>query len=200
MITLKDLVIELKKERELDKNNFLLKLAETFAFKILHGDKYELTYDFDPLYDHSGTLLLSKKGFEIEDYETLEDFMEEYTGEAIPTYTSGCGFVYETYEKFFYDYIMDYISKNLFVKVIKKFMDTRKEELYELLKKYKITEFDDTPQSIVFEILFNDLIGNELIELQSDMLTEIKNINAKYLFKKGKMEIENKKLLNKTEK
>lgn len=71
-----------------------------FFNDFFNGVKYKITHEFDPEWDCSGKLILceEKSNFNIEDYGTVWEFFEEYTGNSEPTFISGFGMHHETYD------------------------------------------------------------------------------------------------------
>ena len=76
-------------------------IIETIYFDIIYdfhtSQKYEKHHDWDPPYDHSGTLFQSSKPYDVDDYSIVSDFLEEYTGDSEATFCSGFGLHYPNY-------------------------------------------------------------------------------------------------------
>ncbi len=99
-------------ERKLDKDeiakNIRHKVAVWFARIINEKKRYDITFEQDPAWDHSGNLFCCGN-FDIKNYYTLENFVEEYTGSSTPSYESGCGLYHNTYDFDFHDMIEELI-------------------------------------------------------------------------------------------
>jgi hypothetical protein len=76
----------------------LPKVAEMVAHAVLFEERKALTHDLDPEWDSSGMLEVHSEGraFPL-DYRRLSDFLDELTGESMPTHMSGCGLHYGAY-------------------------------------------------------------------------------------------------------
>jgi len=73
-----------------------------FANWVLDGKKREITHDYDPPWDGSGTVLTRKmgEGALLYWYRTLGEWMEEeLTGNQTATFLSGCGLAAENFER-----------------------------------------------------------------------------------------------------
>lgn len=76
------------------------------SYDLLTGRKRYISHNFDPQWDHSGTLFSYSKNanFDLADYEKVEDFLEEYTGNSVATYISHHGLSHETYREKYSDW------------------------------------------------------------------------------------------------
>ncbi|WP_080873870.1 hypothetical protein [Oceanobacillus timonensis] len=76
------------------------------SYDFMRGQKYYVSHEFDPPWDYSGTLFRCQtdENFNLDDYEKVADFLEEYTGNRIATYQSHCGLFHETYREKYSDW------------------------------------------------------------------------------------------------
>lgn len=131
------------------KRDMKVYLAESFK----NNTKYEWCEN-DCEYDSSGSINDTREAFAATDYETIKDFSEEYNGKSTPSYESGCGIYYDTYDTELDNLIKDLASQkakediSLVLKV-----DTESEEICDLFMENEI--YDD----LIFEIecRLNDL-------------------------------------------
>lgn len=89
--------------------------------KHVKADTKHLEWDFDGCpYDHSGILV--EKGT-IDLSQSLGVFLnEEYTGQRIPTFESGCGWHYECFEDLLSELTID-IAENILKKITRAFIE-----------------------------------------------------------------------------
>ncbi len=142
-------------------NELEIQISVYFTRAIKYGYKYEWQNNDCP-YDHSGELIKIGK-LDINNYQILEDFLKEYTGESSPSYCSGYGLNFQTYEEEFiqiieehqFSRIKEFVINNNFISV---------ETLEQIIK------LD------WYELLFENLItGNEIIE-------NYRNVNVNNLY------------------
>jgi hypothetical protein len=107
-------------------------VAVWFAYAILYNPKYRISHDLDPPWDNSGQLYIrsmsrsdihyltpgstDQEGFDLDQYERLNGFLEEYTGQNRASYVSGCGLFYETYDEALSEFIQEWVT-SIFVEV-----------------------------------------------------------------------------------
>ena len=107
-------------------------IFETICFDIIYcfhtSTKYIITHDNDPPYDHSGMLLSTGKPLQYDDYDTIGDFLKEYTGETVPSFISGCGLSHTTYDEHFSEKIGETYDQ-----VIYEFLSTLDENVLNLM-------------------------------------------------------------------
>jgi hypothetical protein len=72
-------------------------IAKWFASVILYKQHVVIDDSCNPPWDCSGQPKITGK-LNLEDYDKLEGFLEEYTGNSQATYVSGCGLYHETFE------------------------------------------------------------------------------------------------------
>ena len=102
---LETVIVNLKADLDVLLEKMRLSILETIYFDIIYNfytsKKNIITHEYDPPYDHSGILIRTDKSFHFNDYDTIGDFLEEQTGESIPTFISGYGLSYSTYEEYY---------------------------------------------------------------------------------------------------
>ncbi|MFO8019607.1 MAG: hypothetical protein R6U96_13350 [Promethearchaeia archaeon] len=72
-------------------NQFKMEILEKICEVLEKNPKYVITHDHDPPYDHSGSLVKISDHFLLSLYNTIGDFLEEYSGNDSPTHQSGYG-------------------------------------------------------------------------------------------------------------
>src|SRR5690625_2480567 len=80
--------------------NEIMKLfPPLISYDLMTNLKLNISHDADPEWDHSGILYTNfpNENFDVADYESVDDFLEEYTGNSIATYVSHYGLHHETY-------------------------------------------------------------------------------------------------------
>ena len=91
------------------------KILETIFSDIIYDfytcNKYTLSHDYDPPYDYSGSLSKTNLPYCLEDYETIGEFLEEYTGDSMATYVSGWGMRYLDFASYYADEINERLCK-----------------------------------------------------------------------------------------
>ena len=89
--------------------NYFIAIIKELNLKLIEilrdRNRYEIEI-VDVVYDVSEHVHSTGESFNIENYENVKDFLEEPTGNTIPTYVSGAGLMAETYEHYFRDLIM----------------------------------------------------------------------------------------------
>ncbi|MCG7337036.1 hypothetical protein MHZ95_17385 [Sporosarcina sp. ACRSM] len=92
---------ELKETVRRTEKELMTLFPSRLSYDLLTGQKRYLSHELDPPWDHSGHLFtkLGDARFTIEQYGKVGDFFEEYTGNSIASFVSGCGLFYETYEE-----------------------------------------------------------------------------------------------------
>ena len=89
-----------------DRISIIIKEANSELLEFLkNNSKYEVEI-VDVCYDVSEHARSTGKRLDIHDYSTVKEFLEELTGNTVPTYISGAGLRAETYEDYFQDLIM----------------------------------------------------------------------------------------------
>jgi len=167
----KEMIEKLKKEMiKRLKNNYdnLKELIAKEFFEICTDSevkKYEITFDYDPPYDHSGELKEIGK-FSIDDYDVLSDFLEEYTGNWTASFQSGCGKHWNTYEDDFYRMIQDF-TYNIMKGVIQEILP------------------DVDAQDILMEY-YDEFYETEIFDIESDYTEKIYKTDIVELYEIGK--------------
>lgn len=143
------------------------------------NEKVKITHDYDPPYDHSGSKEYTNEKYKVEDYKIFEDFLNEYNGVSRPSYMSGCGLFWDTYEneieEFFreeiYSYCRSIIAKLLNVDVNSDFISDYYDEfdneihddfvfliesdLMEMLEEIKKESFTDFLSKYTIKVILN---------------------------------------------
>lgn len=146
-----DVVDYVNKKIEENEDIILNKISEKVAYWLLTSCKYEIDYTEIVPYDRSGEIYKTNDKLNKDDYEKLDDFLEEYNGDRSPSYCSGYGWNYDTYKEEL-EYIMEPIIndiiyscfqelKTLEPQLISEITDTRiytceEEEIYDEFHEY----------------------------------------------------------------
>lgn len=103
---IKKLIQERIGEKEED---YVDEVREMVVSIIVYGEKHDIDYSNDSEWDHSGETYSTGEKFNPDDYDELEDLLDEYTGEKEPSFMSGCGFFHNCYEKDFEELTREFI-------------------------------------------------------------------------------------------
>ncbi|MGM0380132.1 MAG: hypothetical protein ACQEQE_10335 [Bacillota bacterium] len=166
--------------------DYIERVATKFAYIIIKNKKVVIDHSLDPKWDHSGRTREINESYNLQDYETFGDFLEnEYNGTSIASYTSGMGLYHETYsedfEKLSYEWIFDQLYE-----VIKQLIKNNNKILKKWIKKRNIENSKKLLDEIYDIIIYEDLIGDFLITNSIELLISIKSINPMILFNRGK--------------
>ncbi|GGP09034.1 hypothetical protein [Oceanobacillus neutriphilus] len=112
MINMDSTLIIKKIERDLDEvaeqteTEIMQLFSSLLSYDLMTGVKYYVSHEFDPPWDFSGTLFRCQidENFNLADYEKVEEFLEEYTGNTVATYSSHYGLFHETYREKYSDW------------------------------------------------------------------------------------------------
>ena len=150
-------------------------IERKIAFLLEYGiEEYEITFAYDPPYDHSGTLIRTNNWIDKDSTQNFQDFLKKYTGQEVPTFESGMGFRYCTYEEEILEKIrsMLYESclKTIYMMIIEKKIN---QLVLKTIKEYKNIDanFYSLEEYIVDEIL--DLIECEDILCEYDVMENL---------------------------
>ena len=181
---------ELKIKYKENINNYIQLVSNWFAYSILNNKKYVLDNSLDPIWDHSGRLVSTHESFVLNDYENFGEFLEnEYTGDSIASFTSGCGLYYTTYDE-----PLDYLTLewlNTLVKpIINDLIKNKNKYLLEWIvgeKRDIISGLEDI-DSIIEEIYDDDLMADFIYTYSLKLIERLRAIHPTFLFTRGKDE------------
>ena len=158
---------EFEKRQESINHYLSVIVAWCFGMDITDIQKYEMLYGTCP-YDFSGELRLD--GYFTED-TTVEDFLENYTGNWVPTFESHYGKNWRKYNDELAEEgfeLAEYIMHNVLQKKISEIADLNEDELEELMDLIHDDFFDNSVVSDYFldvplssdlkEMFYNDFI------------------------------------------
>jgi len=131
--------------------------------------KYVWQHDGSP-YDDSGETVKDENGFSIDDYKTVEDFLEEYNGGWGPTYESRRGKYHMTYS----DDIEDMLSEK-----INKIIDDLFNKTFNLEDCYDIAGLIED-----LDLCEHDFYGDFISDLHNDIFYGILNQDFKQVIGK----------------
>lgn len=172
---LKDVVRQIESE-------IMQSFPSLLAYDLLTGRKQYLTHDFDPPWDYSGTLISHSENtsYKVADYEKVEDFLQEYTGNTIASYISNYGLFHETYENKYsnwveekyrdahYCYFNEFGQESLETLVVdilgKSYLDHNNDDSNDLIESLvtQVEEFEDL-SFLHAERLCSKLMGMDLL-------------------------------------
>ena len=162
-----------------------------FCYDLMTASKFYLSHDYDPPWDQSGTLFKcsTNEGFQVANYDTVENFFNEYTGNSVASYVSHHGIFYETYgENYFNWFVEKYRNTqyDYFKKLGHEVLDLLAKDIYE--KNYWETK----------DLEINDLIYGLIDEIEEfeDMLfhyaevtcSKIRMMDVHLIYKLGEQE------------
>ena len=106
------IAIELDAIAQKVEKDIIKRFPENLSYDFLTGHPRYLSHDLDPPWDRSGQLFskLSENQFDVNHYEKVRDFFEEYTGNSTVSYLSGCGRFHETYGDYYIEWITELFS------------------------------------------------------------------------------------------
>ncbi|MCK4258360.1 MAG: hypothetical protein KAX49_05245 [Halanaerobiales bacterium] len=188
-MTLENLLEErIRQFYEKSKDDYIHMIAEWFSTIILTKEKYIVDHSYDPEWDCSGRLVSTGKKFDLDEYETFAEFIEnEYTGNSSASYERGCGFFHDRYEYELEDITMNWLHELLFDAVsdlIKEQNPLLQEWLVTLDMEilYSIENADEITGVISDEDILADFI---VFTFPSKVQQNVLNSHPKFLFKLG---------------
>lgn len=111
---------------------FISEICLKYCDWVRNGKLYDINFDIDPYYDHSGELVLISEGNmykNITEFETVKDWLNDcYTGNKRPTHCSGYGFSHDTFS---YEIIEEI---NFEAIIYKKMNITKDDDMYDELR------------------------------------------------------------------
>ncbi len=167
-------------------DDYIQMTSEWFAYIILSKKRYKLDHSFDPPWDNSGKAVCTDKKIDIEDYSTFDEFLEnELSGQSFATHVSNHGLGYYTYIRDFEQESLDWILSKLELVIIELIKD---ENIYlENYSKEKNIIFNiGESNNLVEEILFEDIVGDCIYNLNFVIMDKVRNVNPYFLFKRGR--------------
>ena len=167
-------------------DDYIQMTSEWFAYIILSKKRYNLDHSFDPPWDNLGKAVCTDKKIKIEDYSTFDEFLEnELTGQSFATHVSNHGLGYYTYIRDFEQESLDWILSKLELVIIELIKD---ENIYlENYSKEKNIIFNiGESNNLVEEILFEDIVGDCIYNLNFVIMDKVRNVNPYFLFKRGR--------------
>ncbi len=172
------------KERVDSKIYILLeKISVHLAYDFMFSHKYEVSHEEDPPWDYSGRLIQVDRGFSLEEYLCIGDFLEEYTGESMLSFESRCGFFHtrfeEKYENMIHKYIYDCCKEVL--------SDIGDEKLLQLLLEQGVKVSEEDMQYLIETAIEEDLFEEPLL-YHYEIFEHIKSMNFKLTILRGKEE------------
>lgn len=177
---------KIKNECEKNYQDYIKKVATKFAYIIIKKKKVVIDHSWDPKWDHSGRTREINESYNLQDYETFGEFVEnEYNGISVASYTSGMGFYHKTYSEDFEKLSYEWISDQLY-NVIKKLIENNNEILKQWIKKRNIENSKKLLDEIYDIIISEDLIVDFLITSSIELFYNILSTNPKILFNRGK--------------
>ncbi|MFM9280610.1 hypothetical protein [Paenibacillus jiagnxiensis] len=161
----------------------LTNLAEELAYDFMFAPKYKITHSYDPPWDCSGMLLRTNESFSIDEYNSVEDFFDEYTGQTTASYMSGMGLLHNRFEEK-YEYIIREFVFQCCIEVLSEIDDNLLVQLL-LESGHDISEIDknDSIQTAMEYELFE-----EPFWYHYEIIERVKPFSLKMMIARGKNE------------
>lgn len=175
----KNEIVEYVELRIGDKENEILnEVSKWVAYWVLTGCKYEIDYTENLPYDYSCEINKVNNQLDKNEYETLGDFLEEYTGDKHASYCSGYGWRYDTYEK-----EIEYIVRELIYPIIEECFNEIKESSPESINELTGLVLGEDDEYEIYEA-FTEYLYYENVEAQY-YIEGWKDFEFKDIFKRG---------------
>lgn len=185
------LIVAIGHQKETGEQELFKDVATEFAYQILHEPKYYVTHRYDPPWDCSGETCRDERGYDIGNYETLGDYLEEYSGNSEASFVSGCGLFHETRRDDF-EKILDKHTALWVKEAIKDIISSEdKNKFLEFLFEQKDTDIDDSEilsaqnDNELVDAIFNGLYWECNIDLISEQMDRLEKFNTRFLYGKG---------------
>lgn len=179
-------------ESELRKteDKFIHEVSVWVVKQLLLGEKYDVDYSDDPPWDHSGKVFSTGKPYNVEDYDTLEEFFEEYNGHSSPTFTSGCGMYHDRYSENLEEWTREFVHDIVCKKVEEYY---KKNEEFQTWAKEVVTEEYHSEQHFLEDLVIyvceselDDYIYSDMVY---DLIHSIHTIDVASLFDEEKEKV-----------
>ena len=172
-------VVEYVKQKIQNKEDELLnEVGKKVAYWVLTGEQYDVDYSDTLPYDYSGEIHKVSEGLDKNKYDTLGDFLEEYTGNKSATYCSGCGWSYDNYAD-----ELEYIVRPLIYTIIDECFHELKTTEPEAINELTGLVVGENDEEEIYES-FDDYIYCENVAALS-YIEEWKELSFKDIFKRG---------------
>ncbi|AOV07559.1 hypothetical protein [Sporosarcina ureilytica] len=102
------IAVDLKEEALRIEKEIMMQFPPLLGYDLLVGRKYYLSHNLDPPWDRSGHLYSKSidATFDKKDYKKVKEFFEEFRGNSIASFVSGCGLYYETYGEYYKEWMI----------------------------------------------------------------------------------------------
>ncbi|MFB5268776.1 hypothetical protein ACE41H_18595 [Paenibacillus enshidis] len=161
----------------------LANLAEELAYDFMFAPKYKITHSYDPLWDCSGMLTQTNESFSMDDYDSVEDFFDEYTGQSTASYISGIGFLHNRFEGKYEDMIREFVFE-CYVEVLSEIdANLLVQQLLENGHDIKEVDTNDIVQAVTDHELFE-----EPFWYHYEIIERVKPLSLKKMIARGKNE------------
>lgn len=182
----------IKKHANQDIENYIREVAVWITKILLSDTKTKITFELDPPWDSSGKTFDTCNSFNISDYETLDNFIEnEYNGTSHASFISGMGVFHD-----FYSSELDVLTDNWVSLQMRETIKLLLKEKNQLILEYaKLREEKDriahkcqykTAEEITQLIVDDDIIGDFLFFYYPiELKRRIGQMDIKLLFKLG---------------
>ncbi|MCK4258728.1 MAG: GNAT family N-acetyltransferase [Halanaerobiales bacterium] len=179
----------IKEKCKKNMENYIQMISEWFAHIIITETKGTIDHSWDPPWDHSGRLVSTDEKYNLDEYPTFFDFLDnDYSGNTKASYLSGCGLFHETYIEELDYKTMNWISDNVQL-VVEELIKEDNEELEKWVNgldediSFSIENADD----IVWEISNQDIIADFLVFCYPEEVKQkVLNTDSNLLYERGK--------------
>ncbi|MDF2725769.1 MAG: hypothetical protein K0Q59_5447, partial [Paenibacillus sp.] len=128
-----------------------------------------------------GVVFGSNEAFVIEDYSKVEDFLEEYSGQTIASYVSGCGLFNQTYEDKYEEIINNFVTE-CYKEVLS---EIDEKHLIALLLEHGYEVIEEEKNEIIETVTFAGIIDEPFL-FHYELLDRIKACDFKFMFLLGR--------------
>ncbi|MDQ0194744.1 hypothetical protein [Paenibacillus wynnii] len=161
----------------------LANLAEELAYDFMFAPKYKITHRYDPPWDCSGMLIRTNESISIDDYYSVEDFFDECTGQSTASYTSGIGFLHNSFEEKYQDMIREFVFE-CYIEVLSEIDDNLL--VQQLLENgYDIAEVE---RNNIIQTVTDYELFEEPFWYHYEIIERVKPLSLKMMIARGKNE------------
>ena len=186
------LIVAIGHQKETGEQELFKDVASEFAYQILYESKYYVTHRDDPPWDCSGETRRDERGYVIDTYEMLGDYLEEYNGNSEASFVSGCGLFHKTRKDDFEEILDEHAAlwvKEAIREIItsedkSKFLEFLFEQKYTDIEELEIVSVKNDDDELI-EVITNGLYGECNIDLIYEQIDRLEKVNTRFLYGKG---------------
>jgi len=156
---------------ERHKEEIITELAAWVTYNFDNAVKYVVCHESDPPWDHSGMLIELDERLDENDYDKVQDFLDEYNGKTEATSLSGLGFGHDTYEYQLRGYVNSGITPRLIANAFRELRDQFPNCFRQIITQPDASD-EQIYKAIIDECIAEDFIWGELEELISNLIVD----------------------------